>query len=249
MADLPDLFMRMMLAAYEDVGDTRRGMPFSESIVYESWMNSTAGIVERTKTSSWEYLCRSPIDGWDMASLTLIEHLVADPHETLYVGAGTGRMIAFMQSNGIACRGLDISPTSVELMARRGMECDLMDAQAMTYADDSFARVVLHGDGLVDSFADPTILIQEAARVASDGVIVAGYEIDEAESSPLTWGMAWGGEEYEGTFWAHPRVRIEAMLETAGMTLLLTKSFGEDWDPEPMGASPYGTMYLVEARW
>jgi hypothetical protein len=129
------------------------------------------------------------------------------------------------------------------------MVCDLGDAQAMTYDDEAFGRVVLHGDGLVDSLEDPTPMIQEGARVASVGVIVAGYEIDEAESVPVTWGMAWAGEEYEGTFWAHPRTKIQALLEAAGLTLLLTKSFGEDWDPDPEGPSPYGTMYLVEARW
>ena len=173
--------------------------------------------------------------------------LTADPMPTLYVGAGSGRVPRWLLSNGIPCAAVDNSPDAIELMGRRGIPCELMDACAMTFADDSHERVILHSDGLMDSFEDPADCIAEAARVASSRVLVMGYEIDPAATVPCTWGLTWQGQTVSDTYHAHPVAKIEAILQAVGMVLVSRVMWSDDEAPE--GGNYFGVQYLIEARW
>ena len=243
---MAELFARALLAAYKVTGDLEAHSECPDILNYVESATTPRGNYS-VLMSMWTYLSSTPCIGWLMEQLTLAEHLCADPHQTLYVGAGSGRMVKCLAQHGTEAHGIDLSDDAIELMTLRGISCEKMDGCNMSYADNSYVRVVVHSNGLLDALEDPAQCISEAARVASGRVIVAGFEIDPASTVPFTWGMEWQGESEGATYYSHPISLIEGILTGLGMTLLLCKPWGEDNDPE--GGGVYGEQYLIEARW
>jgi len=241
------LFARAMNEAHKVTGDTCEGSEHPAILGYLCSASTPRGSYTDLPYSLWAYLCDYPLDGWSMEHLTRIEHLTADPRPTLYCGAGSGRMAKWLLSQGIPCACIDISDDAIELMTRRGVACEKMNVCAMTFADSSHERVVLHSDGLLESMASPLACLTEAARVASDRVVVCGYQLDPAVTVPMAWSMDWNGEHEADTYFSHPMAVVEGILEGLGMTLVLRRTWSED--DAPPGGDLWGIQYLIEARW
>lgn len=244
------LFVRAMNEAHKVTGNLCLGdHPLPEILSFTVNAETPRGSLVDVPCSIWSYLCNCPLDGWSMEHLTLAEHLTADPRPTLYCGAGSGRHAKWLLSRDppIPCMSIDNSDDAIELMGRRGVPCEKMDALDMSFADNSHERVVLHADGLIESYENPLACLTEGARVASDRVVVCGYEIDPDETVPIAWSMDWQDEHEDNTYYSHPIALIEDTLEALGMTLDLLRTWSED--DAPPGGDLWGIQYLIQARW
>lgn len=241
-------FAKFLNEAHRVTGDTR-GNEIPHAILFHQVTCETPlGSVVDQPMCVWKYLCDHPSDGWLTEYLVLANWLASAPMPTLYVGAGSGRIVKFLLAKGMDAIGIDNSDDAIELMERRGVPCEKMDGAAMTYADDSHDRVVVHSDGVLDSVTDVGPLLTEAARVASERVIVTGYELDDAAMVEYQWGFSWqGGGEAPRSYYSHPAVDIVAALRAVGMTPITLTKWSEPGTGS--GGSIFGIQYLIEARW
>jgi len=241
-------FAKFLNEAHRITGNTRENEIPDPVLFYRVTCETPQGCLEEQENCVWRYLCDHPSDGWLTEYLVLANWLTADPMETLYVGAGSGRIVKWLLSKGMDAIGIDLSDDAIELMERRGVPCEKMDGAAMTYADNAWDRVVVHSDGVLDSVADVVPLLAEAARVSSSRVIVTGYEIDEAETVDFQWGFTWqGGGEAPRSYYSHPAAVIVAALEALGMSPVTCTKWGEPGTGS--GGSIFGVQYLIEAKW
>ena len=242
-------FARMLNEAHKVTGNVRSGEACPDILIYNVTTATPRGSLAGHPFCLWPYLCDYPLDGWSTETLKLVNELTANPMGTLYLGAGSGRVVKWLNGAGMACVGIDIDPDALELMERRGVPCEEMDALDMTYEDNSHERVIVHGDGLLDSFEDVGALLAEAGRVASDTLVVTGYEMDEEARVAFDWGFTWEQrpELVQTTYYAHPATDVVAALVAAGMTPVRVMKWSDD-DAGP-GGNIFGVQYLIEARW
>lgn len=91
----------------------------------------------------------------------------------LDVGCGLGTDLSRFAKNGAITTGIDIAPRAVELamanFAQRGLSGDfeVMDGQAMSFADSSFDFVYCHT--VLHFTTDPAAMIKEIHRVLKPG--------------------------------------------------------------------------------
>jgi len=129
--------------------------------LYERWLESPRGSYALARECALlEWLTSS----WPRRGRSLLE-----------IGCGPGFFLDFFHRAGFDVTGLDKSPVMIraarELMGNRA-ECNLGDATALPYENDSFDYVALLT--LLEFVPDPRQALVEATRVARRAVIV-GY--------------------------------------------------------------------------
>lgn len=113
----------------------------------------------------------------DICRQSAIKLLALQPQErVLLLGAGTGEDIRYIPA-GVEIVAIDITPSMVEQIRRkaillnRAVTAEIMDGQALTFADEQFDAVVLNL--IIAVIPDPNACMREAARVLKpDGRIV-----------------------------------------------------------------------------
>jgi ubiquinone/menaquinone biosynthesis C-methylase UbiE len=99
----------------------------------------------------------------------------------LEIGCGAGIDLVRFARGGAKVTGIDLAPVSIDLaqvnVSQRGLAATLhvMDGEAMTFPDNSFDIVYMHG--VLQYTADPAKMIGEAYRVLRSGgqIIVMVY--------------------------------------------------------------------------
>lgn len=87
----------------------------------------------------------------------------------LDVGCGIGDFVCF-RPNTV---GVDVNPYAVEWCRQRALDCHLMEADRLAFADGSFDGVVL--DNVLEHIEEPRILLHEIHRVLKPaGKLVVG---------------------------------------------------------------------------
>lgn len=133
----------------------------------ESIQKQFGATAERYRTSSYHS------DAPDLDALRQAARLQGT-EKVLDIGTGTGHTAIAVAAGAAQVTGLDLTPAMLDqardLARERGLDnvrFDEGDAQAMSYADDSFdlitCRVCAH------HFADPVAVVAETARVVRPG--------------------------------------------------------------------------------
>ena len=185
-----------LLACYQAHGDCVPGTEVRPLHHYTWTVTRPDDSVEVLPCAWCDHLMNDPNplnSGWVTADLTTANAIQDCDRDALYLAAGAGRFAKFIESLGRTCHSIDIAPEAIELMTLRGVSSELMDAQAMTFADNSYPLVIV-GYGLLGVSSDPAGLMAEAARVASERVIVTDWgDFDEPYS--VTEKLEWNGKE------------------------------------------------------
>lgn len=109
-----------------------------------------------------------------------IDELAIKPGEkVLIIGAGTGLDLEFMPKD-CDITATDITPSMIARIKKRSVKqhrsvkAEVMDGQALTYADNSFDKVILHL--IVAVIPDPVACLKEAERVLKTGGQITIYD-------------------------------------------------------------------------
>jgi len=174
---------------------------------------------ERVPYTLMSFFLDRPEDGWETYYVHVADALKRLNKKTLYVGAGTGRYLKFLENQGVEHWGIDISDPALDLMARRGVtNVEKMDGAAMSFGDNSFPLVYIPEDALNYSVS-PEVLIAEACRVASQTVVL-GSERNGSNPTDRPTGhnvtMEWMGITDSFIYTGYPSDYFDVLLLAHG---------------------------------
>ena len=248
------LFARAMNEAHKAYGDMCIGSEIRRIHEYQWTFSVNGELVRDDKTTLWDFLCDHPYDprvevepparaadNWQRYNVVAFEALEQCRRDMLYLGAGAGRFSRAVETLlGLSCTNVDNSPEAIELMARRGIDAQLMDAYDLTFEDNSFPLVVVTPWAFDN---DPEALLRGAGRVASERVIISGFQLSEdLDPVPYSETMDWEGETDSRSAFAYHHEHVIAMLGAVGMEPDQVCVFSEDLD------HPHNLSWLLEAR-
>jgi len=187
----------------------------------------------------WEYLADNPM-GWPNPDLTFLYAIIASDRDTLYLGGGSGRMAKNIERVGNSCHCIDSQDTAIELMTLKGVSCEKMDANAMTFPDNSYPLVVV-APGVLDVSPDPEALLTRAAEICSERLITAGWTLGP-EPVDVQETITWQGESEDRNSKAYPPGHILQMMENAGMELSTLVEYLGHVDRDEL-------FWVIEAKW
>ena len=86
----------------------------------------------------------------------------------LDIGCGPGRVMSCLAAKGFRCIGVDLSPVSVQLMARRTAKTGIVASNLqLPFPDGSAERII--SDGVIHHTANPAQAFRECCRVLKPG--------------------------------------------------------------------------------
>lgn len=132
----------------------------------------------------------------DTCRQSAIKLLALQPQErVLLLGAGTGEDLRYIPE-GIEIVAIDITPSMVEQIRRkaislnRAITAEVMDGQALTFADEQFDAVVLNL--IIAVIPDPNACMREAARVLKPNgrIVVFDKFLDDNQQASFVRNLA-----------------------------------------------------------
>lgn len=236
------LFPKAMLHAHKLYDDWYRGRILEPELDF-IMTSKGPGIDVTVGGCFWDHLCNDPLQGWTLMDMTFASFIQTTEGNVLYVGGGSGRFSKLLESWGRECYSIDSSPDAIELMERRGVLCALMDGANMSFADGSFAIVVIGGD-VLDCYEDPTPFIREAARVASDRIVYCGYmrEGQTNDKIEYDWTMEWMGETDTIKAYYQHHEYMRGIAEAEGMGFVRLRTYLPD-ETQP------DLSWILEMEW
>lgn len=238
---MADLFPKAMLAAYNAHGSMQIGDEIRPEHLYRYKLEVGGDVVVDDEWALWEYLADSTV-GWRTYDLTVADAIEKIGLDLLYVGGGSGRFAKACAGWGLNCHSIDSAPDAIELMRLRGVSKDLMDGNAMAFNDSDYPLVVI-APAAFDGSDDPTALLAEVARVASDAVLVSGWTRNPVTGETVTYKetITYQGEEEMRNATSYHWTTVEDMLVSAGMSVAKTVTFLASADSSEVS-------WLIEAR-
>jgi SAM-dependent methyltransferase len=163
-----DVFGKVMEAAY-------RGLPSDHQIERDDgFVNDTNGD---------QYV--APVSEWVEAEREAIRHARG---RVLDVGCGAGRVLVYLQEQGLNVTGIDVSPRAVRVCRRRGIKnVSSMPAEDLRFPRGSFDTVVLFGNnfGIMGTPESTMRMFRDIERVASpNGIVLASSRDPKATEQP-----------------------------------------------------------------
>lgn len=116
----------------------------------------------------------TPSERWSDETVAELERLAAAGAPIVDVGCGTGQHVRWFRGRGVDAVGVDVSPNAVAAARALGVERVLVgDMRELPFEDGRFAALHCVGTqlGLGGSFAGIASLLQEFARVTTDGAV------------------------------------------------------------------------------
>jgi SAM-dependent methyltransferase len=125
----------------------------------------------------------APYSKWDKSERTAIRLARG---RVLDVGAGGGRASLYLQDKGLDVTAIDISPTAVEVLKRRGVKkARVMDFAKITPSLGTFDTVVMYGNnfGLFGSRSRAKRLLKMLHRMTSAEARILGETLDPYQTT------------------------------------------------------------------
>lgn len=97
----------------------------------------------------------------------MLPHLAPDPAPMLDLGSGVGVYLDRFRRQGIASFGVDLDRQHLSRGVAAGLPAAASRAEALPFADDTFATVLLHE--VIEHFDDDVAALREAVRVTRPG--------------------------------------------------------------------------------
>jgi len=105
----------------------------------------------------------------------------SDLKRVLDVGCGEGKILKYLQAKDIDVFGVDSHEPTIEQLKKDGIPADVLNARKLPFEDDHFDWVIL--SGVLHHIPNPGEAIDEAIRVAKQGVIMSEPWFDETVKS------------------------------------------------------------------
>jgi ubiquinone/menaquinone biosynthesis C-methylase UbiE len=132
------------------------------------------------------------------------------------IGCGTGRLAPFLAAQGLAPRGVDLSPGMIEVARREqpGVPFEVADVRALPFADASLAGAVCWYSLMYLPPGERPVAFAELARVVRPGGYVAtGFKAGDDQRRR---GGRSAGVGVEFDVWWHSPEEVQRRLSDAG---------------------------------
>jgi SAM-dependent methyltransferase len=163
--------------------------------------------------------------------------------EVADVGCGTGRLLPYLASRGVAPRGVDLSPRMVEVATRDhpGFTVEQADLRELPYADASLAGVACWYSLLFLPPEARPVAFGEIARVVKPGgYLVCAYKNGDGRLRRGGAATAKLGVDFDRYHQSAAEMREH--VTAAGFTMVF------EGDTPREGDDPFSLAYLVARR-
>lgn len=151
---------------------------------------------------------------------------VSEGGRLLDIGCGDGRFLAFMQSLGWSCEGLDPDPVAVNRARRRSVDVRLGHFDASTYPRASFDAVT--AAHVIEHVIDPTRFLANCKRVLKPGGRLVIVTPNSESLGSRLFGSAWLHWDPPRHLHVFNRPLLTQVAEVAGLRGCDTRTTGRE---------------------